>query len=70
MRTQVPVLKDLVVIPENVFIVRGKLFGVELEATDVETIGHHSLNHCWGEVSGRWRRQIRIQRSEGDASCG
>jgi len=26
------------VIPQNVFIVRGELLGIELEATDIETI--------------------------------
>ena len=67
MRTQIPVLKDLVVIPENVFIVSGKLADIELEATDVEIIAVSTGGIVGNRYLIKMGRHDRIQRIEGDA---
>ena len=67
MRTEFSVLHKLMVIPEYVFIIRGKLLGVELEAADVETIAGSTGGIVGNRDLVQMGRQDRIQRMEGDA---
>ena len=62
MRTQTRILYQLVVIPENVFIVDSSFCDIESVAADIETIAVCAVEVIGRRDQAKMRRHERVQR--------